>query len=69
MVSAAGGLGMINVVVQQEAGSKEATTGTGSGKEHPLVSPQHPQAPKAKRRVESWEGSMGTLASCGAVFR
>lgn len=49
--------------------SREATEGTGSAKEHPLVSLQHPQAPKAKRRAESWEQSMGTLGSGGAGFQ
>ena len=69
LVSTAGGLRMVKVVVLQEARSEEATEGAGSGKEHPLVSPQHLQAPKARRRVESWVGSTGTLGSHGAVFR
>lgn len=41
LVSTAGGLRMVKVVVLQEARSEEATEGAGSGKEHPLVSPQH----------------------------
>lgn len=36
----------------------------GSGTVHPLVSPSpYPQAPKAKRKAESWDRSIGTLGS------
>lgn len=35
----------------------------GLGPVHPLMSPLTPQAPKAKRKAESWERSVGTLGS------
>lgn len=50
---------MINVVVQQEAGSKEATTGTGSGKEHPLVSPPAPTGTKGQEEGGELGGEHG----------
>lgn len=63
-----GGVGMVKILAQLGTGNWAAREGAGSGTDPPVMPapcyPRHKlQAPKAKRKAESWERSVGTFGS------